>query len=30
MHFRNSATVGAELGKNVAKWVTQKHFQPVE
>jgi hypothetical protein len=30
MHFRNSAVVGAELGKDVAKWVTQQHFQRIE
>jgi hypothetical protein len=30
MHFRNSTIVGTELGKDVAKWVARRHFQPVE
>jgi hypothetical protein len=30
MHFRNSTDVGAALGKDVAKWVLQHHFLPVE
>jgi len=30
MHFRNSTIVGAELGKDVAKWVAKNHFRPVE
>jgi hypothetical protein len=30
MHFRTSVEHGAELGKNVAKWVAKRHFQPVE
>jgi hypothetical protein len=30
MHFRNSTEVGAELGKDVAKWVAKQHFQPLE
>ena len=29
MHFRNSTVAGAELGKEVAKWVAKRHFQPV-
>jgi hypothetical protein len=29
MHFRTSAEHGAELGKQVAKWVAKNHFQPV-
>jgi hypothetical protein len=29
MHFRHSAVVGTELGKEVAKWVAKRHFQPV-
>jgi hypothetical protein len=28
MHFRTSTIDGAALGKNVANWVTQHHFQP--
>jgi PAP2 superfamily len=28
MHFRTSTIDGAALGKNVADWVTQHHFQP--
>ena len=30
MHFRHSTDVGADLGKNVAKWVAKHHFEPVE
>jgi hypothetical protein len=30
MHFRNSTEVGAELGKDVAKWVAKHHFRPVK
>jgi hypothetical protein len=30
MHFRTSGEHGAELGKNVAKWIARHHFQPVE
>lgn len=30
MHFRHSAEVGAELGKDVAKWVVKRHFRPVD
>lgn len=30
MHFRNSVIVGTELGKDVAKWVAQRHFRPVD
>jgi hypothetical protein len=30
MHFRNSAEVGAELGKVVAKWVAKHHFERVD
>jgi hypothetical protein len=30
MHFRNSTIVGTELGKDIAKWVAKRHFQPVE
>jgi hypothetical protein len=29
MHFRTSTEDGAELGKQVAKWVAKNHFQPV-
>jgi hypothetical protein len=29
MHFRSSAEHGAELGKNVAKWVARHHFTPL-
>lgn len=29
MHFRTSAEHGAELGKEVAKWVARNYFQPV-
>jgi hypothetical protein len=29
MHFRTSAEHGAELGKNVAKWVVKHHFTPL-
>ncbi|MEO5771150.1 MAG: vanadium-dependent haloperoxidase [Burkholderiaceae bacterium] len=28
MHFRTSGEHGAELGKQVAKWVAKNHFQP--
>jgi hypothetical protein len=28
MHFRNSTRVGAELGKEIARWVAKRHFQP--
>jgi hypothetical protein len=28
MHFRTANEHGAELGKNVAKWVLKNHFQP--
>jgi hypothetical protein len=30
MHFRHSTEVGAELGKDVAKWIARHHFQRVE
>jgi hypothetical protein len=30
MHFRTSGEHGAELGKNVAKYIAKHHFQPVE
>jgi hypothetical protein len=30
MHFRNSTVVGAELGKEVARWVMKRYFQPVD
>jgi hypothetical protein len=30
MHFRHSTEVGAELGKDVAKWVAKHYFQPIE
>lgn len=30
MHFRHSTEVGAELGKDVAKWVAKQYFQPIE
>jgi hypothetical protein len=30
MHFRNSAIVGSELGKDVAKWVAKNYFQPIQ
>ena len=29
MHYRTSGEHGAELGKNVAKWIAKNHFQPV-
>jgi hypothetical protein len=29
MHFRTSVDAGAELGKDVAKWMTKNHFGPV-
>lgn len=29
MHFRSSTEDGAELGKNVAKWIVKHHFQPI-
>jgi hypothetical protein len=28
MHFRSANEDGAELGKNIAKWVMKNHFQP--
>jgi hypothetical protein len=30
MHFRSSVEAGAELGKDVAKWVANNNFRPVE
>jgi hypothetical protein len=30
MHFRHSTVVGAELGKEIAKWVAKRHFQPAD
>ena len=30
MHFRSSTEDGAELGKQVAKWVAKHYFQPVD
>jgi hypothetical protein len=30
MHFRSSGEDGAELGKNVAKYIARHHFRPVE
>jgi hypothetical protein len=30
MHFRSANEHGAELGKNTAKWVMKKHFQPTD
>jgi hypothetical protein len=30
MHFRTSNEHGAELGKNVGRWVMEHHFQPVD
>jgi hypothetical protein len=28
LHFRTAEVQGAQLGKNVASWVTRHHFQP--
>ena len=30
MHFRSSVDAGAELGKEVGKWVAKNHFRPVD
>ena len=30
MHFRSSVNAGAELGKEVGKWVAKNRFRPVD
>jgi len=30
MHFRSSVEIGAEQGKDVAKWVLKQHFRPLD